>query len=141
MLGFLDHAANNNTNWGDELSGLFNAITLSGWLAVVAFFALVATCIGADLAVQRRLEPLAHRIMPPRAPGLAGLRDAWEFLKLRRGLAIADFHWRLAEPVYEMAGQEANFLDEAPRRLPGAGACRLRADRPPWAARLAGGQR
>jgi hypothetical protein len=92
---------------------VLNLITLNGWLAVVAFLALAAACIGADLAVQRRLEPLPHRAVPPRGAGLAGVLATWESLSLRRRLAIADFHRRrLPETARQAAEREAHSLDE-----------------------------
>lgn len=113
LLGFLDHAANNNTNWGDGLSGLLNAITLNGWLAVLAFFALAAACIGADLYILRKLEPAPHRTTPPRVTGLAGLRAGWDFAVDRRALAFARHQWWQAATGFarEQCAQTAAALE------------------------------
>lgn len=114
-VSVLDHAANNYGNVASgALAETLNAISFSGWLPLVAFLALGAACIGADIYVLRKLEPAPHRTPPARAPGLAGLRLAWEFLTVRRGLAIADFHRRrLPEVTRQAAGQQADFLDQS----------------------------
>ena len=132
-ISVLDHVAN---NYGNAASGfladMLAAITVSGWLPLVAFLVLAGGCIGVDLYLLRTSGPGLHRTPPARAPGLAGLRDTWTLASQRRRLAFADFYRRQApEAATHPAALEADRLEQQLAASRPAGSTRPGASQPP----------
>lgn len=148
-LAVLDHASN---NYGVGASGwiatFLNFVTANGWIALTLFFATAITCVAVDAWILFRRFPEERRyLVPPRLPGVQGLRDAWGFILDRRALAFVRYRsgavpQRLRDDVARLgAGLEWSLFMRQPEPLRAEIAAALTASSPDSSAQSAiGGQ-